>query len=286
MNMTDNKDKYISINAFENHGVTLFAVCSDYLPERIFQTYNNESAFRVLYIKCGVLNCIINGKEVALHSGNAFVSSYDDTVIFDDSASFRGNAYLLIIDLRNDNIFGLNNAGSSILKNSVCLIRKGKLHIPRKTADRLISAFDHAERAELVNLIAAESLLSAFICDLSLSSEKDDENSGISSQIEKAKRYIDENIKDSLSLDIIAAQIGFSLSHFKFKFKNEIGIPPGEYIMRNKILDSVSLLPDRSLTYIAYEYSFSSLQHYSKNFKSVIGMTPKEYRRLLKNKSD
>ena len=76
--------------------------------------------------------------------------------------------------------------------------------------------------------------------------------------------------------------INFSLSHFKCKFKKEIGIPPGKYILRRKIYDSMSMLPDKSLTYIAYEYSFSSPQHYSKIFKIITGLTPKEYKSNIK----
>lgn len=93
-------------------------------------------------------------------------------------------------------------------------------------------------------------------------------------------RYIREHLEEELSLEHLAGLSGLSLSHFKRRFKKEIGVPPKDYIHREKIKCSRSLLqkPGTSVTRISAELGYSSSQYFSKVFKKYAGCTPTEYR--------
>ncbi len=72
-----------------------------------------------------------------------------------------------------------------------------------------------------------------------------------------------------------------SLSRFKARFKNEVGLPPADFIMRGKIERARQLLAagDLSVTQIAMRLGFSSTQYFATAFKRHTGKTPSQARR-------
>ena len=76
--------------------------------------------------------------------------------------------------------------------------------------------------------------------------------------------------------------VNLSLSRFKTRFKHEVGVAPGGYIIMRKVEKAKELLGDRdrSITDIAFDLGFSSSQYFATVFKKLIGLTPSEYRKL------
>jgi AraC-like DNA-binding protein len=225
--------------------------------------------------------CIEN-REYILHGGDVFITLPNEKHSSGNDPQSRGCLYWMQIDSSCKNLLGLDPVSTDALLKSLYSVKKRKFQIRDDTAAKLINAYCLTEKNGPLDIIAAKALLTVFLYELRISESKDEEKNVVSNPILTAKQYIDDNIKEQLSLSKIADRVGFSLSHFKYKFTKETGMTPGEYIMQKKIYDSVSLLLEHSLTYIAYEYSFSSPQHYSKNFKAVTGMTPKEYRNKIR----
>lgn len=48
--------------------------------------------------------------------------------------------------------------------------------------------------------------------------------------------YIEKNLKNELSTEIIAGEIGYSVYHFSRIFKEEMGISLMEYVKERKLL--------------------------------------------------
>jgi len=109
----------------------------------------------------------------------------------------------------------------------------------------------------------------------------------IPEDISRTISYINENIHSNLELDELALLANLSLSRFKQKFKEVIGIPPGEYILRTKIEESKRLLrdTDRTITEIAHNLGFSSSQYFATVFKKFKNMTPSDFRVRVKKDS-
>jgi AraC-like DNA-binding protein len=78
----------------------------------------------------------------------------------------------------------------------------------------------------------------------------------------------------------LAAMAYLSLPRFKQKFKQVTGVPPAEYIIREKIALAESLLAEnqKSITDIAMDLGFCSSQHFSVVFKKYTGESPQAYR--------
>jgi AraC-like DNA-binding protein len=99
---------------------------------------------------------------------------------------------------------------------------------------------------------------------------------GLSPGIGNLLRHIEEQIEEALTVGDLAEVMGLSVSRFKARFKQEIGIPPAEYVLRCKISAAKSLLalPGATVTDIAFRLSFSSSQYFATVFKRYTGGSP------------
>jgi len=99
---------------------------------------------------------------------------------------------------------------------------------------------------------------------------------GLSSGTSALLRHIDAQIEEALSIADLAARMSLSVSRFKTRFKQEIGIPPAEYVLRCKISAAKRLLvrPGATVTETAFRLSFSSSQYFATVFKRYTGRSP------------
>jgi AraC-like DNA-binding protein len=106
------------------------------------------------------------------------------------------------------------------------------------------------------------------------------------SSFEKILLHIDKNINFKICIHELAYLAGISESYFKAKFKQEIGMPPAEYILRRKIAKGKELLESGkgNVTEVAFSLGFSSSQHFSTVFLRFTGTNPSKCRRTIKNK--
>ena len=77
----------------------------------------------------------------------------------------------------------------------------------------------------------------------------------------------------------LAAWSFLSESRFKQKFRQQTGIPPMEYVLRQKLKEAMRLMQttDKSIPRIAAELGFSSDKHFSDAFRRYMGKTPMQY---------
>ncbi|MEG0691537.1 MAG: AraC family transcriptional regulator [Oscillospiraceae bacterium] len=109
----------------------------------------------------------------------------------------------------------------------------------------------------------------------------------LTEDIDAAKQYILTHIKEMIDMDELLGVSGLSVSRFKEKFKEQIGLSPREFINSTKIEKAKVkvALTKESITDIAFEYSFSSSNYFCVVFKQFTGYSPKEFRRkYLKGK--
>lgn len=101
-------------------------------------------------------------------------------------------------------------------------------------------------------------------------------------------RYIQDHIQENMELQTLAELIGLSMSSFQTGFLAGTGMPPGEYILRQKLEYCQRELTDttKTITDIAFTYGFSSSQYFSTVFRRFCHISPSEYRqrRLIKEK--
>jgi AraC-like DNA-binding protein len=103
--------------------------------------------------------------------------------------------------------------------------------------------------------------------------------SELSPAILAALGYVHEHIDQNINLEYLAESSSMSLSHFKQRFRKEVGLPPREYILRQKIDRAGEMLTSgMRITDIAHELGFSSSQYFATVFRRYSGVSPTKYR--------
>jgi AraC family transcriptional regulator len=86
-----------------------------------------------------------------------------------------------------------------------------------------------------------------------------------------------------LDLQTLAAETGYSRSHFLRMFETATGLTPHRYLLQLRLERAQELIRkgSTSLIDIAALCGFSSHAHMSRVFRQVLGITPSQYRRSL-----
>lgn len=86
--------------------------------------------------------------------------------------------------------------------------------------------------------------------------------------------------------DFLSKELGHDYSYLSNLFSSVEGITIEKYIINQKIEKVKELLvyDELSLSEIAYQLGYSSVQHLSNQFKKVIGLTPSHFKKLKENK--
>jgi AraC-like DNA-binding protein len=98
--------------------------------------------------------------------------------------------------------------------------------------------------------------------------------------VERAARFMKDNLRRSLTLEELAAAAGLSITHFNRLFKAATGFTPITYFTHLKIMHASRLLDatEHKIAAIAAELGFEDPYTFSRVFKRVTGKSPANYR--------
>jgi AraC-like DNA-binding protein len=109
------------------------------------------------------------------------------------------------------------------------------------------------------------------------------EQSAEPAQITRARKFIEEQYQEKLTLDAVASQVGMSRFYFCKLFKKVTGLTFTNYLSRVRVEKAKNLLLNRNyrVSEIGYEAGFQSLTHFNRAFKRIAGESPTLYRQRL-----
>ena len=98
--------------------------------------------------------------------------------------------------------------------------------------------------------------------------------------LERVRNYIEQNLANSIGLEILADITGLSRCYFARAFKRSTGLPPHCFLMQCRLEHAQKLLAETnmSLAQIALASGFSDQSHFSRRFHQSIGLTPRSFR--------
>jgi AraC family transcriptional regulator len=103
-------------------------------------------------------------------------------------------------------------------------------------------------------------------------------NGGFSDRKLKAVlAFIEENLASQLSLGQIACAAGMSISHCTVRFRESVGSPIHQYVIRRRLERAVTLIREgkMSISQIALESGFSHQSHLAMHMRRQLGVSPK-----------
>jgi two-component system, response regulator YesN len=99
--------------------------------------------------------------------------------------------------------------------------------------------------------------------------------------IRKAIAYIDQHLKDELTLKDVASHVHLNPSYLSVLFKEQANLNFSEYVTRRRIQRAKELVISTNLPIneIADEVGYKTSKYFIKIFKEIEGMTPSTYRK-------
>lgn len=92
--------------------------------------------------------------------------------------------------------------------------------------------------------------------------------------------FIEANIKDDIKYEDLEQITGFTYRHIRSIVKSTTGLSLSNYILRRRIANAAFDLihSTRSITDIAFDYSFNSYDAFARAFRRITGKSPKRFR--------
>ena len=98
-------------------------------------------------------------------------------------------------------------------------------------------------------------------------------------QLRTVVDFIHSHLDEDVSLLALAEQAHVSPFHFARQFRATVGVPPHQFVLRQRIQKSLRLLKAGKLplAQIAVESGFHDQPHFTRAFRRVLGTTPAKY---------
>lgn len=97
--------------------------------------------------------------------------------------------------------------------------------------------------------------------------------------LQRALTYIEANLGERFSLEMLAEAAGISRFHFARRFRVATGYSPMEFLMRQRVERGKKILlnGEMSICDVAALLGFCDQSHFTRTFRRVTGMSPREY---------
>lgn len=108
-----------------------------------------------------------------------------------------------------------------------------------------------------------------------------DSTSTVTGVMNRAVKFINENIAQNIDIDTICSAINISKYHFCRQFKVHTGMTVMKYVLKTRIVLAKSDLwkTSLSITEISEKYGFSSISYFCRVFKEEEHCSPFQYRK-------
>lgn len=246
------------------------------------------------------IHCMIKGQRTSLVENKGAFKTYSftgNTAFITFPFEIHGNGdsvqppcefYAFQIDLSDPgNLLGMNKEYSLSLSRLLQGQTNRQLRLNSSHISYLRTAFNFISALEPDMLKVGVQFLTCFLYSLQfLVPINHEETTFIDQQIHQSISYLNTHLMQPLQLQDLADIAGYSLSHYKQKFKKEVGITPSEYITLQKLEYAKKVLSDsdHSITDLAYSLGFSSSNYFCSVFKKFMDCTPSEYRKKIQMK--
>ncbi|GAA3582263.1 AraC family transcriptional regulator [Snuella lapsa] len=242
----------------------------------------HENMIEICFLEKGTQYYHIQGEDYRINGGDlllTFPGEEHGTKSFPEE---RGRLFWLIMEVpdKNRRLLNLTKKDTKLFIESFMSLKSNRKF---KGSDRLKHDLNTIYRIckhpiSGLDKIKITNLLLHFLLNV-LEFGNKHSNQIISKEIVEICTFIKNNLNEPLPLEQLAQLSNLSLSHFKYKFKNEMGYSPTDYILRQKIEKSKEQLciKTNSVQDVAYNLAFSSSSYFATVFKRYTGITPTQY---------
>ena len=246
------------------------------------ETHSHGPLLEISYLERGEQTYVIDDHEFHMRGGDVFVTQPNELHGTGPYPEGKGVMFWMLIRLTDDadTLLDLPKAeGAALIAKLRSLPHHFRGH--RSLKETLYRLFEvHGRDAGTLQVLNIRNLLIRYLLDVAHSADFEDQ-SQISPEILEVMRYVRENLDRNYMLEDLAARVALSVSRFKARFKEEVGVPPADYVARQKVSKAMDLLRKTGMpiTQIATSLGYSSSQYFATAFRRYTGKTPSQARR-------
>lgn len=240
-----------------------------------------HNMLEVVVVLNGSQQYVVNDRMYALYGGKMFITHPNE---IHGNGKMPQNVCDFIwfqLDISSSvNFLGLSGDKAEYLHSRIARCKRRTMDVGHRDLELLQDAWNLLTTEEpskqMQGYACFLQFLSIYFCD----DRQDQHDRGVSPDIQRAVQFIQDNLTSDLRLSDIANACNISESHFKSKFRMQMGITPLGYITSQKIEKAKKLLKGTgdSITDIALQLNFSSSNYFSSVFKQYTGYSPTEFR--------
>lgn len=244
--------------------------------------HSHGAMLEICHLESGRQTYEVQGREFPLVGGDVFMTFPGERHGTGSHPETRGGLYWLLISVpaaRRSFLHLPPDEGRQLLRRL--------LQVPRRSfrgkntlQPTLRAIFEmHADIRNPLRAVNLRNLLLRFLLDV-VASAYESQPATHSAQVQRMMDRVEADLEQPLVLAELARHVGLSLPRLKSKFKQEVGIPPADYIMRRRVEGAARLLYETkdSVTDIAMRLGFSSSQYFATVFKRYTLHSPGEAR--------
>jgi AraC-like DNA-binding protein len=243
----------------------------------------HAGGLEICYLARGKQAYRVGGQEYLLSGGDCYWVGPDQPHDSAGKPQEKGVLYWMVLDCScaRSGLLNLRGADAAELRKALLSMPTRQFRLGSRGRELLDAFLDRVSApAGPMRRIRAGHVLLEFLLRM-LDAANAPGRREPSAPIRRAIAMIETDPAADLSVADLASEAHLSLSRFKARFREEMGVPPAEYMLRARVARSRELLADdgRSITDVALDLGFSSSQYFATVFRRFMHQTPSEYRR-------
>lgn len=240
--------------------------------------HKHGRALEICYLVKGRQSYSVGGRTWRLTGGDIFITFPGEIHGTGGQPQEKGILYWLIIDLPGPRgaFLGMPRRDRVALGHAITAIRRRQFRGSWRMLDHLdtFTRLHNGPPNPLTPLRLTHCLAGFLLEVIECASHRSDR--AVSRSLTPVLTHIADHLDRPLPIAELAGKVGLSEARFKVRFKDEIGLPPGEYVLRARIEEAERRLATgrESITRVAFDLGFSSSQYFATAFKRITGRRP------------
>lgn len=233
---------------------------------------------RLVFVERGRCRCLM--REGVSYFDSPFILASTGSTISTRLDAASGVALQFAPRVADELSYRLGGDDGSLLScaEPICLrLKKAEAEAYRGLFDDIADAWRARQGGDLI-LVRATGLLVRLRRFGSVTHRTDRSSSADVSAIEA---FIKARFRESLSLEKMADELGYSPPYLSRYFKQKTGLCLFEYVNARRVAEACLLLKgtDKTVTEIAFEVGYNNLSFFNRYFRKLMDASPQEYRK-------
>lgn len=253
--------------------------------------YHNHDFYEIYFFISGRVTYIIEGKSYLLKPGDILLINNRE---LHKPVIETGTAYERIVIWVNPNFISKQSTDGANLSMCFEFTSKSKYNLLRPNSEISYAIAHIVSKLEKVcmNISFGSSILkNIYLVELIVflnkayldTHDEEIENDIIfNEKIDSIIRYINENLHNDLSLELLSDRFYLSKYHLLREFKKNVGYTIHGYIQRKRLIMAKILLRGNvPVTEVCLRCGFRDYSNFIRSFKKAFGLSPRKYSRMV-----